>query len=139
MNQKRYYDKFHISIFFISIFFKIDDYAFLKFHKKYKISSTTKIIHKLNQQYVGFFPIFQKMKRFAYRLKIFFTWFIHSVSIIVQLKFNPFSNQNSYRKSKFDHPDSVHVRKNTEKYKSWKLNKSLNKRTIFIKKRKLWI
>ena len=68
MNQKHNYDRFHISM-----FFTIGDYALLKLHKKYKIFSTTKIIHKLKQQYVGFFPIFQKIKRFAYRFDIFNT------------------------------------------------------------------
>ena len=64
MNAKFHYDRKHKLM-----FMKQDDYALLKLHKSYNISSTN-FNRKYNQQFVDFFLITKKIKRLIYRLTI---------------------------------------------------------------------
>ena len=66
INVKYHYDKHHQSI-----FFKINDYAFLRLYKEYNILINFEIIKKLSQQYVDFFKILKRVDRFIYHLKVF--------------------------------------------------------------------
>ena len=127
MNQKYHYDRSHTPM-----FLKVGDYALIRLHKGYKIPSTAKVTHKLGQQYVGPFPVLQKIGRLAYRLDIPTIWPIHPVFTIAQLEPGPPPSEDPFRRPRPDHPDSVHVEGDTDQYKSWELERLLSKRIIPI-------
>ena len=127
MNQKHHYDRSHTPM-----FLKVGDYALIRLHKGYKIPSTAKVTHKLGQQYVGPFPVLQKVGQLAYRLDVPNTWPIHPVFTIAQLEPSPPPSEDPYRRPRPDHPDSVQVEGDTEEYKSWELDRLLSKRIIPI-------
>ena len=97
-----------------------------------EIPSTAKVTHKLGQQYVGPFPVLQKIGRLAYRLDIPTIWPIHPVFTIAQLEPGPPPSEDPFRRPRPDHPDSVHVEGDTDQYKSWELERLLSKRIIPI-------
>ena len=65
MINKYYYDRKHQFL-----FMKIDDYALIKLHHDYNISTTEILDKKLSQQYIDSFKIFEKIDNLAYRLKL---------------------------------------------------------------------
>ena len=65
MINKYYYDRKHQFL-----FMKIDDYALIRLHHDYNISTTEVLDKKLSQQYVDFFKIIEKIDNFAYKLKL---------------------------------------------------------------------
>ena len=52
MNAKHYYDRNYISM-----FFKKDDFVYLRLYQNYNISANVAITRKLGQQYAGLFKI----------------------------------------------------------------------------------
>jgi hypothetical protein len=63
--NKYYYNRKHQFL-----FMKIDDYALIKLHHDYNISTIEIFDKKLNQQYIDFFKIFEKIDNLTYRLKL---------------------------------------------------------------------
>ena len=61
MINKYYYDRKHQFL-----FMKIDDYALIKLHHDYNISTIEIFDKKLNQQYIDFFKIFEKIDNLTY-------------------------------------------------------------------------
>ena len=90
MINKYYYDRKHQFL-----FMKIDDYALIKLHHDYNISTTEVLDKKLSQQYIDFFKILEKIDNLTYRLKLPNHWRIHLVLFIVQLK-SVFSSMNDF-------------------------------------------
>ena len=125
MINKYYYDRKHQSL-----FMKIDDYALIKLHHDYNISTIEVLDKKLNQQYIDFFKVFEKIDNLTYRLKLPNHWRIYSVLFITQLK-SVFSSMNDFfNRTRSDQSDSVFVEKNTNRVKSWKIERLINKRQI---------
>ena len=73
---KTYYDKSHIALRLIR-----DNITYLRHHHEYEISDL--INRKLHHQRIGFFKIFEKIKSFAYRLKLSSIMKIHSIMSII--------------------------------------------------------
>ena len=123
MHAKYYYDKSHISV-----FMKIDDWAFFQLYKNYKISITIRLNKKYAQQYIDSFQIIERIERFVYRLVLSVNWRIYSVFIIAQLEFCSSFGDDFYRRFKSAKSDSVFVENDTNQIKFWKLNRFVNKR-----------
>ena len=87
---KIYYDNSHK---FINFFKRIIIY--FRLHYKYKISGLSN--YKLHNQRADPFKILEKIEKLAYRLKFSSIIIIHSIVLIVQLKFGH-STSNSYEK-----------------------------------------
>ena len=127
LNQKFHYDRSHTPM-----FLKVGEWALIKLHKGYNIPSTAHITKKLSQQYVGPFQVLQKVGRLAYRLAIPDRWPIHPVFTIAQLEPCPPPSSDPFQRPRPDHPDSVHVDGDTDTYKSWELERLLNKRQVRV-------
>ena len=93
-NHKEHYDRSHQPL-----FMKVGDWAMLKLHKGYSISSSVGVTKKLTQQYVGPFQIVERIGRLAYRLEIPNDWRIYPVFSVAQLEPAP-----DLSKDPFHHP-----------------------------------
>ena len=87
---KTYYNESHKPI---NIFKK--NLTYLRLHYEYKISKF--INHKLHNQRVDLFKIFEKVEKLIYRLKLSFVIIIYSIVFIAQLEFK-YVISNSYKK-----------------------------------------
>ena len=123
MNAKHHYDRKHQPL-----FMKIDDYALLRLHRGYEIPSTARYESKYSQQYVDPFKILKRIGRLAYRLEIPSHWRIHPVFTVTQLKPVPPPTDDPFNRQRPDHPDSVFVEKNTQRVKSFEIERLINKR-----------
>ena len=126
-NQKHHYDRKHQPM-----FLKQGDWAYLRLHKGYSIPAITAaaITTKLSQQYVGPFEILQKVGKQAYKLAIPGHWNVHPVFSIAQLEPAPAPGSDPYGRPVPDQPGSVYVEGDTDEYKSWEVERILNKRVI---------
>lgn len=125
LNQKIHYDRLHQSM-----YLKVEEWALLRLHKSYSIPSTIEVIKKLFQQYVGPFRVIQKIGKLAYKLNVPSHWRIHSVFTIAQLEPAPDPNSDSYKRSRPNHPDTIYVDGDTEAYKSYEIDRLLNRKVI---------
>ena len=130
MLAKMYYDKKHKSI-----QFNHENWVFLRLHKDYDISSTVALDFKLSQQYTEFFQVLEKMKTLAYKLNISSNWRIHSIFSVAQLEFAKTLSADSFKRTTSSF-DSVFVKENTNKVKSFEIEKIV---TIRISRKKnIW-
>ena len=111
---KIYYDVKHTSI-----FFKKDEYAYLRFNKEYKLSK--RFNSKFSQQRCEFFKILQRVERLTYKLNLSSTWHVHSVIFIAQLK-SVFVDFDSYQRLRFHHSDFVEMKRNTNEYRFYEID-----------------
>ena len=88
------------------------------------------ITKKLTQQYVGPFRIVEKVGRFAYRLDILPDWRIHPVFSVAQLEPAPPPAEDLFGRPFPSNPPLVFVEGNTDKVKSFEIERRLNKRQI---------
>ena len=125
MTSKYYYDRKHQLL-----FMKTDDYALIRLHHDYNISTIEVLDKKLSQQYVDSFKILEKIDNLTYRLKLSNHWRIHFVLFVIQLK-SVFSSMNDFfNRSRSNQSNFVFVEKNTNQIKSWKIERFINKRQI---------
>ena len=117
---KIYYDVKHTSI-----LFNENDYVYLRLNKNYKLSK--RLNSKLSQQRCDFFKILRLVERLAYKLNLSSTWRVHSIIFIAQLK-SIFVDFDSYQRLRFHHSDSVKMKKNTNEYRFYEIDKLVNKR-----------
>ena len=127
MQAKFHYDRKHQSI-----YLDVNDYALLRLHRDYNIFSTK--FKKLNQQYVDFFRVVEKIKRLIYRLKISKHWMIHFVFIIAQLKSASPSSIDLYHRHRTISSNFVYVKGDTTQIKNYELKKIINSRETVIKR-----
>ena len=125
-------DKFHYDRHHQPMFLKVDDYALLRLHKGYSIPSTAHVTHKLGQQYVGPFRVTERVGRLAYRLDIPPHWRVYPVFTIAQLEPMP-PGEDPFARPRPDHPPSVFVEGDTDEWKSYDVERLLNRR---VKKRR---
>jgi hypothetical protein len=98
--------------------------TFLRLHKKYNLSEI--INRKLSQQKCDSFRIIRRVKRLTYELELSKTWRIHSVIFVTQFEF---TSDDSYKSFRSNHSDFVFVKRDTETYKFYEIERVLNKKT----------
>ncbi len=115
-----------------SLFLNSEDRTFLRLHKEYNLLDI--INKKLSQQRCDSFTMKRRINRLTYELDLSLRWKIHSVIFVTQLEF---ASQDSYKRLKLDHLDFVFVKEDIETYKSYEIERILNKRTRQYKKIKM--
>ena len=100
MNAKWQYDQKHKPL-----TMQIGDWALLRLHRGYNISSTARIGRKLSQQYVGPFRIVERVGSLAYKLDIPDNWRIHPVFTIAQLEPCSSSTDDAFKRIRPTNPD----------------------------------
>ena len=123
VNYKHHYDRRHQPM-----FMKVGDQALLRLHKGYSIPSTANVTNKLSQQYIRPFRIIEKVGRLAYRLQLPEHWTIHPVFTVAQLE--PWQGPDPFNRPHPNEPPSVFVEGDNDVWKSWELDKLLNKRVM---------
>jgi hypothetical protein len=120
MQNKAHYDRKHSSL-----FLKIDEWALLRLHHEYFISSLKNMIKKISTQYIDSFKIIQRVEWLIYRLDISSNWKIHLVFSIAQLESASDLAKNFYSRSRSTHSSSV-----TDTQNEYEIKRLLNKRTV---------
>ena len=123
MNFKFYYDRKHQSTNLV-----VDDWAQIRLHKGYDISSIAVLDNKLSQQYTALFRVTKKIDRLAYRLDISRKWTIHSIFSIAQLKSCSDSTKDLFRRHRLTQSNSVFVEEDIDLIKFFELKRIINKR-----------
>ena len=121
VTTKHHYDRSHQPL-----FLKVGDYALLRLHRGYSVPSITN--RKLGQQYVGPFQVVERVGRLAYRLDIPTNWRVHPVFTIAHLEPAPPPSDDPFERPRPNQPESVHVEGDTEAWKSYELDRLINKR-----------
>ena len=121
INVKFHYDRKHQSL-----NMKSNNYAFLRFHKKYNIFSI--ISKKIDQQYVDSFLIIEKIDDLIYRLIILDNWRINFIFNVAQLKICSTFNDDFYHKSRSNHSNSMYVESDTLIVKFFEIERFINRR-----------
>ena len=124
-NTKYYYDRHYQPM-----FFRVNDFAFIRLHKGYNIPANLGITKKLTQQYVGPFKILERVGRLAYRLDVFEDWKVYPVFSVAQLKPSPPPDADLFDCPSPDHPPSIFVEGDTNTLKSYEVEQLLNRRNI---------
>ena len=117
---KIYYDARHTSL-----LFKTKNYAYLRLHHKYQLS--TRLNKKISQQRCDSFFVKKQVDRLTYELNFSSVWRVHSVIFITQLKSISIS-ENFYQRFKFNHSNNVKMKNDTPQYKFYKIEKLITKR-----------
>ena len=125
LNQKVTYNRKHQPL-----FMKVGEWAMLRLHKGYSIPVTTGVTKKLTQQYIGPFRIVEKVGCLAYRLNVPPNWRIHPVFSVAQLEPAPPPAKDPFGRPFPSNLPLVFVEGDTDKVKSFEIEKFLNKRQI---------
>ena len=120
MMAKHYYDRRHTPI-----SFEEGQQVLLRLHKGYNIPANASITRKLGQQYTGPFKVLRRVGRLAYKLDVPTHWRIHPVVSVTMLE--PMPGPDPYERPVPEEPDSVYVEGDTDAYKSWEVEKVLDK------------
>ena len=117
---KVYYDARHTSILLRS-----GEKTYLQLNKSYKLLG--KLNSKLSQQRCESFKILERVERLAYRLELSSAWRIHSVVSIAQLE-STSVEADFYERSRFHYFDFIEIEDDTNQYKSYEIEKLVDKR-----------
>ncbi len=109
---------------------KVGNWAMLRLHKSYSISSLAGVIKKLIQQYVSPFQIKEKVRHLVYRLEIPSNYKINLVFLVVQFEPTPKPSNNPFWCFYLHHPLAMFVASDTDNLESFEINCLLNKRMI---------
>ena len=124
MYSKTIYDDNHTSL-----QMKIEDWALLRLHKKYEISSTVVLDRKLSKQYVDFFRIREKIENLVYKLNISQKWKIWSIIFIAQFELFSASTSDSFQRTHTSSSSiSMKDESNTNAIRSFEIEKIIVKR-----------
>ena len=85
---------------------------------------------KYGQQYAGPFKILDRVGRLVYRLDIPKHWRIYNVFTVAQLEPVPAAAADPFGRERPAHPPSVFVEGDTDKWKSYYVERLLNKRMV---------
>lgn len=102
-----------------------EEMAYLKLHHGYRLPEN--FSRKLSKQRIGPFKILERVGRLAYKLELPVHWKIHPVVSIAQLE-PAKKRQDLYNRSWSDHPPAVETEGDTEKWKSYEVEKLIGKR-----------
>ena len=125
LNQKLAYDRRHQPL-----FMKVGEWALLRLHKGYSIPATAGVTKKLTQQYVGPFRIMEKVGCLTYRIDVPPDWRIHSIFSVAQLEPALPLTEDPFRRPFPSNPPPVFIEGNTDKVKSFEVEKLLNKQQV---------
>ena len=108
-----------------------DSITYLRLHHEYEISNLDD--RKLHHQKVDSFQILEKVRSFAYRLKLPPIMKIHFVMLIIQLE--PASNDDSYERPHNTNPPLIKEEKIVDfdfvsKHKPYEIERLLKRRDI---------
>ena len=120
VKAKIYYDIRHQSL-----MMNLDDKVFLKLHRRYSLLK--QLNTKLFNQRIESFLIKCRVDRLIYELNLFSQWKIHSMISIAYLESASFT-KDSYERSRPTHSKSIHMKEDTENWKSYVIEKMMNKR-----------
>ena len=70
------------------------------------------------------------MGRLAYKLEVPNHWRIYPVFTVAQLEPAPHPTADPYQRPRPDYPDSIEIDGDTEEWKSWEVDRLLNKRQV---------
>ena len=118
MHQKFHYDRRHQPM-----YLKQGDEAYLRLHHGYKIPTANA---KFGEQYVGPFKVLERVGKQAYLLDIPSHWRVYPVFSLAQLEPSP--GPDPFQRPISDHPSSVFVEGDTDEFKSYVIERLLNKR-----------
>ena len=124
-NSKYHYDRRHHPQ-----FFREGDYALIRLHHGYNVPATVLTGRKYGLQYVGPFRVLARIGRLAYHLEVPNDWRIHPVFSIAQLEPVPNPKSDPYHRERPDEPPSIFVEGDTDEYKSYEIDRLINKRVI---------
>jgi hypothetical protein len=113
--------------------------CFIAITKNYFIFSSDILRKKLFQQYAESFKIIEKVDNLVYRLNFSKHWRIHFVIFVAQLKSCSNSISNSYKRSRSNESESIHVDENIDQVKFFEIERLINKRHTAIRKSKYLI
>ena len=99
----------------------------LRLHKEYNISVTAEVTRKLTKQYVGPFHIVEKVGCLAYKLDVPLNWRIHPVFFMAQMEPALSPAKNFFARLFSSNPPPMFVEGNTNKLKSFKVERLFNK------------
>ena len=102
----------------------------LQLHKGYSIPAIAGVTKKLTQQYVGPFRILEKVGRLAYKLNIPANCRIHPVFSLAQLEPASTSAEDPFQRLFPSNPPLVYVDGNINNWKSFEIERLLNKRQV---------
>ena len=85
------------------------------------------ITKKLTEQYVDLFCIVKKLGRLAYRLNMPPNWWIHPIFSVIQLELAPPPAKDLFARLFPSNPLLIFVKGNTNKVKSFEIERLLNK------------
>lgn len=106
----------------------------LRLYRGYDIPITTLTGRKYGLQFVGPFKVLKRIERLAYLLDIPNIWKVYSVFIVAQLKPVPDPKEDPYIStrsvSRSNESSLVFVKGDINDYKSYDLDRILNKRVI---------
>ena len=117
--------KIYYNVKHTSIFFKKNEYVYLRLNKEYKLSK--RFNSKFSQQRCEFFKILQRVERLTYKLNLLSTWRVYSIILIAQLK-SIFVDFDFYQRLRFHHSNSVKMKRNTNEYRFYEINKLMSKK-----------
>ena len=123
LNQKRNYDKNHMSM-----FLKKESYVYLRMHHEYFISLSNNMIAKWSQRRIKSFKVFKKIENLTYRFEILADWKIHFVLSIQQLE-SISHDIDSYNRKSYDNSLAIDVEKDFDD-EFYEIEKLINKRII---------
>lgn len=124
-NEKTTYDRKHQPF-----FMKIGQSAMLQLHKGYNISVTAGVTRKLTQQYAGPFRIVEKVGCLAYKLDKPPDWRIHPVFSVAKPELVASPAKYLFAKLFPSKSLFVLVKDDTNKLKSFEIERLLNKRQV---------
>ena len=113
MNSKYYYNYRHEPQFLHQ-----EDFATLRLHHNYNISTTIITEKKYGLQFVGPFKVLERVEHLIYRLDIPTKWKIYPVFTITQLEPCPDSKSDLYQRERPNEPPPVSIEGDTKDFKS---------------------
>ena len=116
---KVYYDARHQPI-----FFRPGDRVYLRLHQGYQLPGRPN--KKMSNQRCGPFTVKRRAGRLAYELELPAHWRVYPVVSIAQLE--PFPEEDPYNRPRPDYPDAVEVEGDTDDWRSYVVERILDKR-----------
>ena len=105
-------------------------WALLRPHNVYTIHSTARIDKKLCQQSVNPFGVIERVGQVVYPLAIPDNWCIHPVFTIARVEPCPSPSNDAFERIRRTTPDSVFVEGDSDKVKSWEVERLVDKRVV---------
>ena len=117
---KLYYDARHVPL-----KLKAGDHAYLRLNHGYQLPGRPN--KKVSPQRCGPFLVKRRIGRLAYELQLPSNWRVHPVVSVAQLEPSP-TQEDPYNRARPDHPDAVEVEGDTPQWRSYVVERIVDKR-----------